>query len=79
MALPNPFDNNNAPIIIRLYLMGLIAIGYTIFGSIMIWYRDLFKDDFPPIIVAFFGGMCIIYGAYRFYRSYQDYKDSEEL
>ena len=77
MSLPNPWGNKNARHVVHLYFTALVTAAYAILGGMLIAYRNLFKDDFPPTLTVVFGIACLLYGAYRFYRSYQNYKEAE--
>ncbi len=79
MSLPNPFNNNkNTRFVVHLYFTACVTAAYAILGGMLIAYRNLFKDDFPPTLTVVFGVACVLYGMYRFYRSYENYKASEE-
>ena len=79
MSLPNPWGNKNARHVVHLYFTALVTAAYAILGGMLIAYRNLFKDDFPPTATVVFGIACLLYGAYRFYRSYQNYKEAQEF
>lgn len=51
------------------YAMGIIILG----GGLFIFFHKQLGVDFEfkePVIANVFGGLCVIYGLWRFYRGY---------
>ena len=56
------------------FTMGFL---WTTLGLFLLTYHYLgFEPDYDPFLASLFGGICIIYGAFRFWRVYKRKKEN---
>lgn len=54
------------------FAMGIIILSAGLFFFFRNWFKIEFNESFPPNdIDKIFGGICIVYGAWRIYRGFK--------
>jgi hypothetical protein len=54
-----------------------MALLWTILGLFLLLYRYLgFEPDYDPFLASMFGGVCVVYGAFRLWRGIKRKKEN---
>ena len=53
------------------YGMGILWFGLGVFFAFSRYLNVDLGDQFDPLLIRIFGGICILYGGFRIYRGYK--------